>query len=71
MRKLLSSPGKMSLNDAENSSYQNTLKHVTELSLNLIAVKVENRPDDFLGWCTELIDVCRNRINISLLYQLH
>lgn len=67
MRKLLSSPGKMVLNDAENASYQNALSHVTELSLNLIAVKVENRPNDFLGWCTELIDVCRNRINISLL----
>jgi hypothetical protein len=67
MRKLLSSPGKMALNEAENASYQNALKYVTELSLNLVAVKVENRPDDFLGWCTELIDVCRNRINIALL----
>ena len=67
MRKLLSSPVKMALSDAENASYQNALMHVTELSLNLIAVKVENRPEDYLGWCTELIDVCRNRINTSLL----
>jgi hypothetical protein len=67
MRKLLSSPVKMALSDAENASYQNALKHVTDLSLNLIAVKVENRPEDFLGWCTELIDVCRNRINMDLL----
>jgi len=57
----------MALSDAENASYQNALKHVTDLSLNLIAVKVENRPEDFLGWCTELIDVCRNRINMDLL----
>ncbi|ALO34371.1 hypothetical protein CMT41_06230 [Colwellia sp. MT41] len=67
MRKFLSSPVKMALSDAENASYQNALKHVTELSLNLTAVKVENRPEDFLGWCTELIDVCRNRINMNLL----
>ncbi|MBU2871058.1 hypothetical protein [Colwellia sp. E2M01] len=67
MRKLLSSPVKMALNDAENFSYQTALKHVTEISLNLMAVKVENRPDDYLGWCKELIDVCRNRINMDLL----
>ena len=67
MRKLLSSPVKMALNEAENSSYQNALKYVTVLSLNLMAVKVENRPEDFLGWCAELIDVCRNRINMDLL----
>ena len=67
MRKLLSSPVKMALSDAENVSYQNALKHVTEISLNLMAVKVENRPEDYLGWCTELIDVCRNRINMDLL----
>ena len=67
MRKLLSSPVKMALSDAENASYQNSLKYITEISLNLIAVKVENRPEDFLGWCKELIDVCRNRINMALL----
>lgn len=67
MRKLLSSPVKMALSEAENVSYQNALKHVTEISLNLIAVKVESRPDDYLGWCTELIDVCRNRINMDLM----
>ena len=67
MRKLLSSPVKMALSEAENASYQNALKHVTEISLNLIAVKVENRPDDYLGWCKELIDVCRNRVNMDLL----
>ena len=67
MRKFLSSPVKMALSEAESASYQNALKHVTELTLNLMAVKVENRPEDYLGWCTELIDVCRNRINISLL----
>lgn len=67
MRKLLSSPVKMALNESENASYQAALKHVAQLTLNLMAVKVENRPDDFLGWCTELIDICRNRINMDLL----
>lgn len=67
MRKLLTSPVKMALNDAENASYQNALKHITELSLNLMAVKVENRPEDYLGWCAELIDICRNRVNRTLL----
>lgn len=67
MRKLLSSPVKMALSDAENASYQNALRHVTDISLNLIAVKIVNRPEDFFSWCTELIDVCRNRINIDLL----
>jgi len=67
MRKLLSSPVKMALNEAESASYQNALKHITEITLNLMAVKVENRPEDFFGWCTELIDVCRNRINMDLL----
>ncbi len=67
MRKLLSSPVKMALSEAESASYQNALKHIAEITLNLMAVKVENRPEDFLGWCTELIDVCRNRINMDLL----
>ena len=67
MRKLLSSPVKMALSDAESAIYQNALKHITEITLNLMAVKVENRPEDFLSWCTELVDVCRNRINMDLL----
>lgn len=67
MRKLLSSPLKMALSDAESAIYQNALKHITEITLNLMAVKVENRPEDFLSWCTELVDVCRNRINMDLL----
>jgi hypothetical protein len=67
MRKLLSSPVNMALNEAESATYQNALKHITEITLNLMAVKVENRPEDFLSWCTELIDVCRNRINMNLL----
>ena len=67
MRKLLSSPVKMALNEAESASYQNALKHIAEITLNLMAVKVENRPDDYFGWCVELIDVCRKRINMNLL----
>ncbi|TYK64230.1 hypothetical protein [Colwellia echini] len=67
MRKLLSSPVKMALNDAENFSYQTVLKYVPDISLNLMAVKAENRPEDYLGWCIELLDVCSNRINMDLL----
>ncbi|PKF57127.1 hypothetical protein CW748_07475 [Alteromonadales bacterium alter-6D02] len=57
----------MSLSAHEAALYQNALKHVAELSLNLMAVKVTNHPSDFNGWCLELIDVCKNRINFDLL----
>lgn len=67
MKKLLSSPVKMSLSAAENQVYQNALKCVTPLSLNLMAVKVTNRPEDFLGWCGELIRLCREDLNLELL----
>lgn len=67
MRKLLSSPVKMALSDAENNTYQNALKHVSDISLNLMATKVQNRPEDFLGWCTELLRLCRQDLNIDLL----
>jgi len=67
MRKLLSSPVKMALSDAENVIYQNILKYAAELSLNLMAVKVENRPEDFLSWCYELHNLCQNGVNYDLL----
>lgn len=67
MRKLLSSPVKMSLSAAENQIYQNALKYVTPLSLNLMAVKVDNRPDDFTTWCGELNRLCREDLNIDFL----
>jgi len=67
MKKLLSLPVNMSLSEAENQIYQNFLKYVPPLSLNLMAVKVENRPNDFLGWCGELIRLCREDINMDLM----
>jgi hypothetical protein len=67
MKKLLSSPVNMSLSDAENQVYQNALKYFTPLSLNLMAVKVTHRPDDFQGWCSELIRLCREDLNMELL----
>lgn len=67
MRKLLSSPVKMSLSVAENQIYQNVLKYVTPLSLNLMAVKVVNRPDDFTGWCREFSRICVEDLNMALL----
>lgn len=67
MKKLLTSPSKMPLSEAEASLYQNVLKQIPEVSLNLMAVKVTNHPQDFVGWCLELIDVCKNRINFDLL----
>ncbi|NQY65476.1 MAG: hypothetical protein HRT38_17525 [Alteromonadaceae bacterium] len=67
MRKLLSSPVKMALTETENVIYQNALKYASELSLNLMAVKVTNRPEDFLNWCSELIRLCRQELNIELL----
>ncbi|WP_159820951.1 hypothetical protein [Colwellia sp. 20A7] len=67
MRKLLSSPVKMPLSAAENQIYQNVLKYFTPLSLNLMAVKVVNRPDEFTGWCREFIRLCREELNMELL----
>ncbi|WP_440054809.1 hypothetical protein ACSLBF_01155 [Pseudoalteromonas sp. T1lg65] len=67
MKKLLISPSKMALGEQESQIYQNILKQATEISLNLMAVKVENHPEDFLGWCYELLDVAKNRINFDLL----
>ncbi|MGB0835474.1 MAG: hypothetical protein ACPGR2_13250 [Psychrobium sp.] len=67
MKSLLISPSKMSLSGAQSAIYQKVLEQVAPLSLNLMAVKVENHPDDFLGWCHELLDVCVNRINRDLM----
>ena len=67
MRKLLSSPAQMPLSDAENLIYQNALKFAADISLNLMAVKVTHRPEDFLGWCMELARLCREGVNMDLL----
>ncbi|MAY60216.1 MAG: hypothetical protein CMK69_15190 [Pseudoalteromonas sp.] len=67
MKKLLISPSKMALGEQESQIYQNILKQSSELSLNLMAVKVENHPEDFLGWCYELLNASRDRINYDLL----
>lgn len=67
MRKLLSAPVKWALTDADNNLYQAILKHAAELSLNLMAVKVTERPDNFLAWCEYLYQVCRDGINYDLL----
>ncbi|MGJ8691289.1 MAG: hypothetical protein ACSHW0_02265 [Thalassotalea sp.] len=67
MKKLLSLPVKMSLSAAEHQVYQNVLKYLPPLSLNLMAVKVVNRPDDFLGWCGELLRLCREDLNMDYL----
>lgn len=67
MRKLLTAPAKMSLSENEAVIYQNALKHVPEISLNLMAVKVENRPGDFSLWCRELADICLFKVNRELL----
>ncbi|KAF7772389.1 hypothetical protein PCIT_a2451 [Pseudoalteromonas citrea] len=67
MKKLLISPSKMALGEQESQIYQNILKQATEISLNLMAVKVEQHPEDFLSWCYELHDVAKNRINFELL----
>jgi hypothetical protein len=67
MRKLLSSPAKMALSDAENSIYQKSLIHAADISLNLMAVKVNNHPENFLEWCIELLGVCNQGVNRDLL----
>ncbi|WP_111980094.1 hypothetical protein [Algibacillus agarilyticus] len=67
MRKLLATPVNMDLSDAENAAYQNVLKYVADLTLNLMAVKVEDRPSEFLAWCKELNDLCRTKLDLALL----
>ncbi|TMP10775.1 hypothetical protein CWC11_02385 [Pseudoalteromonas sp. S3178] len=67
MKKLLISPSKMALGEQESQIYQNILKQASELSLNLMAVKVESHPEDFLGWCYELLSASKDRINYDLL----
>lgn len=67
MKKLLSSPVKMSLSSAENQIYQNALKFISPLSLNLMAVKVTHHPSDFLGWCIELNHLCTESLNMDLM----
>lgn len=67
MKKLLTSPSKMPLSEVEANIYQNILKLIPDVSLNLMAVKVSNHPEDFAGWCYELIDVVSKRINFDLL----
>ncbi|MEW6981682.1 hypothetical protein AAD001_03400 [Colwelliaceae bacterium 6471] len=69
MRKLLSSPLKMNLSDSDNINYQNILKHVPDILLNLMAIKVENRPENFLDWCNELLRLCKHQLNLELLEQ--
>ena len=67
MKKLLISPSKMALNEQESQIYQNILKNATQISLNLMAVKVEHHPEDFLGWCKEMHNVLTERLNFELL----
>jgi len=67
MRKLLSCPVKMALSENENSVYQNALKFASEISLNLMAIKVTNHPQDFVSWCYELSNLCRTGLNFDLL----
>ncbi len=67
MKKLLISPSQMALGEQEGHIYQNILKQASEISLNLMAVKIENHPEDFLGWCYELLNASRDRINHDLL----
>ena len=67
MRKLLTSPNAMSLSSIEQTIYQNALTFVADLSLNLMAVKVDNHPETFLDWCKELYRICLHDVNRDLL----
>ncbi len=57
----------MSLSAIEQTIYQNALSFVADLSLNLMAVKVENHPDNFLNWCRELYRICLHEVDRDLL----
>ena len=57
----------MSLSSTEQNIYQNALSFVADISLNLMAVKVDNHPEDFLNWCRELHRICLHDVNKDLL----
>jgi len=71
MIKFITSPQDMRLSDVETAQYDQIVDYVTEISLNLMAVKVTNRPEDFLGWCNELYNYVRYGINMDLLDEKH
>jgi len=71
MIKFITSPQEMRLSDVETAQYDQIVDYVTEISLNLMAVKVTNRPEDFLGWCNELYNYVRYGINMDLLDEKH
>jgi len=67
MKKLLTSPVKMNLSELENQHYQLALKCIAPISLNLLAVKVDEYPESFLEWCKQLHKICQKDINFDLL----
>ena len=71
MIKFITSPQDMRLSDVETAQYDQIVDYVTEIGLNLMAVKVTNRPADFLGWCNELYNYVRYGINMDLLDEKH
>lgn len=71
MIKFITSPQEMRLSDVETAQYDQIVDYVTEISLNLMAVKVTNRPEDYLGWCNELYNYVRYGINMDLLDEKH
>ena len=57
----------MPLSDNEGIIYQNALKQVSDISLNLMAVKVDNHPGEFNLWCRELAEICLYKVNRELM----
>ncbi|WP_246283038.1 hypothetical protein [Marinifaba aquimaris] len=57
----------MNLSETESQIYQNILKPASELSLNLMAIKVTERPEQFLPWCQEFMRLCSEELNLDLL----
>ena len=54
MRKLISAPVKMTLSEVENQIYQKALTLVPGLMLNLMAIKVEHYPENFVNLCNNV-----------------
>lgn len=71
MKKLLAAPVKMSLPESENQLYQNMLKIISDISLNLLAIKtadiIDEIPRDFLTWCQTMHLICNKHLNYQLL----
>ncbi len=67
MKTLLTAPTKMQLAAFESGIYQQILKRVPDVSLNLLAIKVDEPTPDFTTWCHVFLTALDTKLNRDLL----